>query len=84
MAINIRNREVEALLGEIRAATGKAPSRVILELLRREVDQLRQQRQVARRRRRIAAISRRYRARLKARRMNPENIIGYDAEGLPC
>jgi antitoxin VapB len=83
MAINIKNREVEALLAEIRAATGKGPSRVVLELLRREVDQLRRQRQVGRRRRRIAAISKRYRARLKARRMSPDDIIGYDADGLP-
>jgi hypothetical protein len=83
MAINIKNREVEALLAEIKAVTGKGPSRVVLELLRREVEQIRRQRQVARRRRRIAAISQRYRARLKGRRMSPDEIIGYDADGLP-
>jgi hypothetical protein len=80
MAINFRNREVQALLAEIRAATGKEPSRVILELLRQEVVR---QRRFARRRRRIAAISRRYRARLKSRRTSPEDIIGYDADGVP-
>ena len=83
MAINIKNREVEALLAEIKAATGKGPSRVVLELLRREVDRLRRERQVDRRRRRIAAIARRYRARLKRKPPSPDEIVGYDADGLP-
>jgi hypothetical protein len=83
MAVNIKNREVEALLAEIKAATGKGPSRVVLELLRREVDQLRRERQVDRRRRRIATIARRYRARLKSKPAAPDDIIGYDADGLP-
>jgi hypothetical protein len=82
MPITIKHREVEALLAEIKAATGKGPSRVVLELLRREVDQLRRERQVDRRRRRIAAIARRYRARIKTKLTAPD-VVGYDANGLP-
>jgi antitoxin VapB len=83
MSVNIKNREVEALLAEIKAATGKGASRVVLDLLRKEVAQLRRQRQVAERRRQVERISRRYRARLKRKPAPPDEIIGYDEHGLP-
>lgn len=82
MPVNIKNREVEALLAEIKAGTGQGTSRVVLDLLRKEAARLRRTRDIEARRKRIAAISRRYSARL-ARPLPPDDIIGYDATGLP-
>lgn len=83
MSVNIKNREVEALLAEIKAATGKGTSRILLELLRKEAASLRNRRSVEERRRKIDEISRRYSARLTGRQETPEEIIGYDEDGLP-
>jgi hypothetical protein len=84
MSVNIKNREVEALLAEIKAATGKGTSRIVLELMRKEAARLRRQRGIDERRRRIEALSRRYSARLPARPAAPDEIVGYDDEGLPA
>jgi len=83
MSVNIKNREVEALLNEIKAATGMGASRIVLELLRNEVARLRRARAFGERRRKIMAISRRYSARLPARPSPPDQIVGYDQDGLP-
>jgi hypothetical protein len=42
MSINIKNREAEALLGEIKVATGKGTTELLLELLRTEAGRQRQ------------------------------------------
>ncbi|MCH7929987.1 MAG: type II toxin-antitoxin system VapB family antitoxin [Proteobacteria bacterium] len=84
MSINIKNREAEALLAEIKATTGKGTSRIVLELLRREADRIGRQRGVRERRDRIEAITRRYSARLRARPAPPDEIVGYDEDGLPA
>ena len=83
MSVNIKNREVEALLGEIKKATGKGTSGIVLELLRKEIARLKRRRGVDRLRRRIDDLARRYRARLPARPAAPDKIIGYDENGLP-
>lgn len=83
MSVNIKNREVEALLGEIKRATGKGTSGIVLDLLRKEAVRLRRRRGVERLRRRIDALARRYRARLPARQVAPDAIVGYDKNGLP-
>lgn len=84
MSVNIKNREAEALLAEIKATTGKGTSRIVLELLRREADRIRRQRTVRERRDRIDAMTRRYSARLPARPIPPDEIVGYDEDGLPA
>jgi hypothetical protein len=53
MSVNIKNREVETLLAELKQATGLGVSRIVLDLLRREADRVRRQRSVGVRRRRI-------------------------------
>ena len=83
MSVNIKNREVEALVAEIKAATGKGTSRIVLELLRKEVQHLRRARGIDGRRREIDEIVRRYSGRLPARPAAPDAIIGYDEHGLP-
>ena len=83
MAVNIKNREVEELLAEIKAATGKGTSRVVLDLLRKEAARIRRLRSVEHRRREIDALTRRYAARMADRPAAPDEIIGYDEDGLP-
>lgn len=83
MSINVKNREAEALLGEIKAATGKGTTELLLELLRAEAGRQRKARDIDDRRRRIEEICRRYQARLPERLETPEEIIGYDEDGLP-
>jgi hypothetical protein len=82
MPVNIKNREVEALLAEIKGVTGKGTSQIVLDLLRREAARLRRQHGVDERRRRIEAIGRRYSARLPKRPAPPDEIVGYDETGL--
>jgi hypothetical protein len=77
MAINIKNREVEALLAELKAATGLGTSRIVLDFLRKEAARLRRRRRVAGRRRRLEALTRRYSARLPKTPASPDEIVGY-------
>jgi antitoxin VapB len=45
MSINIKNKEAERLLAEIKAQTGKGASAVVVDLLRREHERLQAERQ---------------------------------------
>ena len=83
MSVNIKNREVEALLAEIKGATGKGTSRIVLELLRDEVRCFRRAGGVDVRRREIEETTRRYSTRLPARLPPADAIIEYDEWGLP-
>ena len=83
MPINIRNREVEQLVDELRQETGRGITEIVLDLLRREVARTRRLRDLDERRRRIESLAARYRARLPAQTETPEVIIGYDEHGLP-
>jgi len=84
MAINIKNREVEELLDEIKLATGKGPTSVMLDLLRKEAERLRRERDIEERSRRIDEIVRRSSAKWPAGEgPTPDEIIGYDEDGLP-
>jgi antitoxin VapB len=83
MSINVKNREAEDLLAEIKTATGRGTTEILLDLLRREAVEQRRRREIDRRWRRIAQLSRRYSARLPDRPATPDEIIGYDEDGLP-
>lgn len=83
MPINIRNREVEQLVDELRHATGRGITEIVLDLLRREVARTRRLRDLDERLRRIESLTARYRARLPAQTETPEAILGYDEHGLP-
>jgi hypothetical protein len=83
MPINIRNREVEALLNELKRATGAGTTEIVLDLTRREVARLRRIRALDERRQAIEALTARYRSHLEGRLESPEQIIGYDTRGLP-
>jgi hypothetical protein len=83
MPINIKNREAEALIAELKAATGKGTSELIVDLLRREVERQRRRLEVDERRRRIEEISREYQAKMPKNPLPHDEVIGYDENGLP-
>jgi hypothetical protein len=83
MALTIEDAEVEALLTELEAATGKAAPQIMRHLLRRELAQHRKLKDRDQRRAAVAELTRRYRARLPERPPAPDDIIGYGDDGLP-
>lgn len=62
MSINLKNRETEALLAELKAATGKGNPQSILELLRKEAARQRRQVQLEERRKTLRILAKRYSA----------------------
>jgi antitoxin VapB len=83
MAINIKNREVEAYLGEIRSATGKGITEIVLDLTRDEAERLRRVRDYESRLARMEEASRQAAAKIPPDAPSADEIIGYDEWGLP-
>ena len=83
MTIAIKDWETEALLDEIRTATGKEVGDILRELARQEAERIRSERELVAKRERIDAITRRYASRLGPNPTTPDEIIGYDEHGLP-
>ncbi|HEY0525572.1 MAG TPA: type II toxin-antitoxin system VapB family antitoxin [Stellaceae bacterium] len=85
MAINIKNREAEALVAELRAATGKGTSQLILDLLRRAAAEQRARRTDA-----VAAavasgerLAQGFAALPVVDPRPADEIVAYDDDGLP-
>lgn len=83
MAIIIDNPEAENLLAQLSATTGQTATELVVELLRREADRLRRVRDIDARRREIEEITKVYAAKLPRNPQTPDEIIGYDENGLP-
>lgn len=85
MAVNIKNREVEELLSELKVATGQGTTEIIRALLRKAVDEERRriQRRRAYREGVLDRICREARAKAVNLDKTPDEIIGYDEHGLP-
>ena len=83
MSINIKNREADALIAELRAATGKGASQLVLELLRKEAAFQRRLRDIDGRRERIRELQRQWRKKGGISSSEIDATIGYDADGLP-
>lgn len=81
MSINLQNREAGALLAELKAATGKCTSQVVLEPWDKETARHRRQAQLEDRRENIRALAEHYSARLASNAATPDEIIGYDENG---
>jgi hypothetical protein len=85
MSINIKNKEAERLLEEIKQKTGKGTSEVVLDLLRAEHIRLSEelQRQVAE----DLKWLERWRAKIEAKRRPDappiDEILQWDENGLP-
>ena len=84
MAISIEGREVEALLGEIKAATGKDATEIVLGLARREAERLNRERDIERRREAINRACREAAAKTPPDAPSADEIVGYDEWGLPA
>lgn len=83
MSINIKNREAESLLDELKRLTGRGTSSIVLDLLRREAALQRRLRNQGRLERQIRGLARRYAKRAGAGAPPHEAVIGYDENGLP-
>lgn len=83
MTITIQHSEVDALLQELQAVTGKNGTEIVVDLLREEVARRRRLRSVEERRQRIEAICQNAQARMTGPLQPHEEIIGYDQYGLP-
>jgi hypothetical protein len=85
MSINIKNREAERLLAEIKQKTGKGTSEVVLDLLRAEHKRLDEklQRQIAE----DLKWLEKWRAKIEAERLPDappiDEILQWDENGLP-
>ena len=91
MSINIKNKEADRLLAELRSSTGKGASELVLDLLRREsariaaeqrsgTDQIEVERILAATR----EMQRLWRESPVIDPRSPEEILGYDENGLPA
>jgi len=78
MAVDIKDRETEALLDEIRAATGREVGDVLRDLVRQEAERIRREREFQERLARPGEISRRAAAKIPKDAPSPDEIIGYD------
>ncbi|WP_375459134.1 type II toxin-antitoxin system VapB family antitoxin [uncultured Enterovirga sp.] len=85
MSINIKNREAEALVTELKRRTGKGTTDLLLDLLRREKDRL--ERDIEAEVESALAFNRAFRERWNALPIvDPrpiEEILAYDENGLP-
>jgi antitoxin VapB len=85
VSINIKNKEAERLLAEIKARTGKGTSAVVLDLLRREHTRLTraQEGEVARALQEMREFQQRWRSLPVIDPRPPEELVEYDENGLP-
>jgi antitoxin VapB len=90
MSINIKNKEADRLLAELKSATGKGASEVVLDLLRREHARIaadQPSRPDKAEVERILAVTREMQRLWRESPVidprTPDEILGYDENGLP-
>ena len=85
MSINIKNREAEALLAELKRRTGRGATDLLLELLRHENARLEKasEAELDRARADTRALVDRWHARELVDPRMVEDILAYDEDGLP-
>jgi antitoxin VapB len=83
MALSIKNPEADQLARELAAATGETLTDAVLVALRERLDRERQDRRpgIASRLRRLAEDTS---SLLVVDRRHPDEIIGYDEDGVPA
>lgn len=91
MSINVKNKEADRILAELRRATGKGASELVLDLLRKEQARIareeRPQPDKAEVERILAAtreMQRLWRESPVIDPRSPDEILGYDENGLPA
>ncbi|HEY3639110.1 MAG TPA: type II toxin-antitoxin system VapB family antitoxin [Rhizomicrobium sp.] len=91
MSINIKNKEADRLLAELKRATGKGASELIVDLLRKEHVRVAQEKQTPAEKKaeleHILAVTREMQRLWRESPVidprSPDEILGYDENGLP-
>jgi antitoxin VapB len=85
MSINIKNKEAEALVAELKARTGKGTTDLLLELLRRERDRLKlmEHDEVQRALDDLRWLQETWRSLPVVDPRTPDEILQFDENGLP-
>ncbi len=83
MALHIRHPEADRLARRLAETTGKPLTQVVIEALRDRLRREQSRTAFPRLKEEIMAISRRAAALPRRTGRSPEEIIGYDARGLP-
>jgi antitoxin VapB len=82
MHLNIKNDEAHQLASELARLTGESLTTAVTTALREQLTRERQRRRVDKRVERLMEIGRRYAA-LPDTGRTPDEILGYDENGLP-
>lgn len=83
MPMSIRNPKAEALAREVATLTGETLTEAVVEALAERLERLRGRRTPVDLCQEILAISARCRALPDLDRRSPDEILGYDAHGVP-
>ena len=87
MALNIRNQEADSLAGEVAALSGENKTAAVIQALQERLQRLKHQQRDAAGRPSLAdrldEIALHSAARPRKDNRTPEEILGYDAIGLP-
>lgn len=83
MALNLRNAETERLATELARLTGQTKTQAVTDAIRDRLDRLRDERSGRSRRERLLDLARRCARLPELDPRSPDEIIGYDENGLP-
>lgn len=83
MALNLRNAETERLAAELARLTGQTKTQAVTDAIRDRLDRLRDQRSGCSRREHLLHLARRCARLPELDPRSPDEIIGYDEDGLP-
>ena len=83
MPLNIRNPEAEKLATELAKQTGETKTDAVIKALRDRLDRVRRERSKRRLRDEIEEITRHYQSLPVLDDRSPDEILGYDENGLP-
>ena len=83
MHLSIKNDEAHRLASELAELTGETLTAVVISALRAQLTRERRSRSSASVAEQLMAIARRYAALPDADGRTPEDVIGYDENGLP-
>lgn len=83
MALNIRDRETEALAADLARLTGETKTHAITKALRDRIERVRRDRSRRRLADELDAIALRCASRPARDPRTPDDILGYGSDGLP-
>lgn len=83
MSLNIRNAEAERLAEQVTALTGETKTLAVIRVLRDRLDRLRNHRSGQRLAEELDVIARRCASLPVIDDRSPEEIVGYDQDGVP-